>query len=170
MVRRGFWLGMAMVLSGCGFQLADTAGTGIEVGLRAVQLQGGTPAFRQALQRALRDRGVRVLQGGTEATMMVHMEGPQERHQVIGVTSDIDAREYEIGMHLTVRLQWPGEAPAAPLLLSRHRHWVFDADHYLAADEERAILVRELHGELIEALLLNLQAAAHRHRTVHAHD
>ena len=164
MIRRVSWLGIALALSGCGFQLADSAGTGVRLELAAVQLQGGTPAFRQTLRRALRDGGVQVLQGEAGAAMIVHLEGPQERHQVIGVTPDIDAREYEIGMHLSVRLQRPGEAPAVPKTLSRYRHWVYDPDRHLAADEERIILTRELRGELVEALLLHLQASVHQQR------
>ena len=76
------------------------------------------------------------------------------------MTTDMDAREYEVGLHLTVRLQRPGEKPSVPATVSRYRHWLFDSEDYLAADEARAVLKKELSGELIEALLLRIRAYA----------
>ena len=157
---RSFWLGAALCLSlaGCGFQLADSKGGVTRIPQASVQLIGGTPGFHQALRRTLRGGGVKVLSGDAGADLVVHLNGPEERHQVIGVTTDMDAREYEVGLHLTVRLQQPGEKASAPVTLSRYRHWLFDPDKYLAADEERAMLTKELSGELIEALLWHIRA------------
>jgi len=108
----------------------------------------------------LRGGGVKVVSGDAAADLVVHLEGPQERHQVIGVSTDMDAREYEVGLHLGVRLQRPGEKPSASTVLSRYQHWLFDPDEYLAAEEERGYLKKELRGELIEALLLRIRAYA----------
>ena len=162
MRRVSFLLGAAfcLVLGGCGFQLADSKGVATKIPQSSLQLVGGSPAFRHALKGRLRGGGVKVLSGDAAADLVVHLEGPQERQQVIAVDTGMDAREYEVGLHLTVRLQRPGEKPSAPTVLSRYRHWVFDPDKYLAAEEERGYLKKELNGELIEALLLRIQAYA----------
>ena len=162
MHRYSFLLGGAfcLALGGCGFQLADSEGVATRIPQASLQLVGGSPEFRQALRGKLRGIGVKVVSGDAAADLIVHLDGPQERHQVIGVTTDMDAREYEVGLHLTVHLQRPGDEPSVPAILSRYRHWLFDPDNYMAADEEREILNRELRGELIEALLLRIRAYA----------
>ncbi len=149
---------LGLVLGGCGFQLADTQGVATPLPQISLQLVGGSPGFRQVLKRRLRGGGVTVVGGEAAADLVVYLDGPQERHQVIGVSDDMDAREYEVGLHLTVRLQRPGEKPSAPATVSRYRHWLFNPDDYLAADEARAVLKKELSGELIEGLLLRLRA------------
>lgn len=162
-MRRGsFLLGavFCLILGGCGFQLTDSQGVATKIPQASLQLVGGSPEFRQMLKRRLRDGGVKVVVGDAAADLIVYLEGPQERHQVIGVTTDTDAREYEVGLHLTIRLQRPGEKPSASAIVSRHRHWLFDPEDYLAADEARAVLKKELSGELIEALLLRIRAYA----------
>ena len=162
MPRGSFLLGavLCLALGGCGFQLADPKGIATKIPQSSLQLVGGSPDFNQALRRRLRGGGVRIVSGDAAADLVVHLDGPQERHQVIGVTTDMDAREYEVGLHLGVRLQRPGGKPSAPTTLSSYRHWLFDPDNYLAADEERELLRKELSGELIEALLLRIRAYA----------
>jgi len=162
MRRSSFLLGavFCLILGGCGFQLADSKGVSTKIPQASLQMVGGAPGFRQVLKRKLRGGGVKVVQGDAAADLIVYLEGPKERHQVIAVTTDMDAREYEVGLHLTVRLQRPGEKPSAPAVVSRYRHWLFDSEDYLAADEARAVLKKELSGELIEALLLRIRAYA----------
>lgn len=157
-----FLLGAAfcLALGGCGFQLADSQGVATKIPQSSLQLVGGSPGFRHALKGRLRGGGVKVVTSDAAADLIVHLDGPRERHQVIAVDADMDAREYEVGLHLTVRLQRPGEKPSAPSVLSRYQHWVFDPDKYLAAEEERGYLKKELRGELIEALLLRIRAYA----------
>lgn len=161
MARRALAAGLAacLLLGGCGFQLADTPGAATQIAQQALHVVGGSPEFRQEFARTLHRIDVAFAPGRAEADLTVHLEGPEEREQVIAVSdAGLDAREYEIGMHLTVRLQAPGSEPAAAITLSRYRHWAFDADDYLAADEERAVLAEELRAELMEALLLLIQA------------
>ena len=162
-MRRGsFLLGAVfyLILGGCGFQLADSKGVATKIPQASLQLIGGSPGFRQVLERRLRDGGVKVVRDDAAGDLVVYLDGPKERRQVIGVTTDMDAREYEVGLHLTVRLQRPGEKPSVPATVSRYRHWLFDSEDYLAADEARAVLKKELGGELIEALLLRIRAYA----------
>lgn len=162
MRREPFLLGavFCLILGGCGFQLADSKGVATKIPQASLQLVGGSPGFRQVLERRLRGGGVKVVGGDAAADLIVHLQGPEERHQVIGVTTDMDAREYEVGLHLTVRLQRPDEKPSVPATVSRYRHWLFDSEDYLAADEARAVLKKELTGELIEGLLLRIRAYA----------
>lgn len=162
-MRKGsFFLGPAfcLALGGCGFQLADSSGVATKIPQSSLQLVGGSPGFRQELKRELRGGGVKLVKGGAAADLVVYLEGPQERHRVIGVTTDMDAREYEVGLHLTVRLQRPGEKPSVPAIVSRYRNWLFDSEDYLAADEAREVLKKDLSRELIEALLLRIRAYA----------
>ena len=149
-----------LALGGCGFQLADSKGVATKIPQSSLQLIGGSPAFRHALKGRLRSGGVKVASGDAAVDLIVHLDGPQERHQVIAVDKDMDAREYEVGLHLGVQLQRPGEKPSAPIVLSRYQHWVYDPDEYMAAEEERGYLKKELNGELIEALLLRIRAHA----------
>ncbi len=161
MARRALAAGLAacLMLGGCGFQLADTPGAATRISQKTLHVAGGSPEFRHEFAQTLRRIDVAFAPGSAGADLIVHLEGPEEREQVIAVTdAGLDAREYEIGMHLTVRLQAPGSEPAEAVTLSRYRHWVFDADDYLAADEERIVLVEELRAELMEALLLLIQA------------
>ena len=162
MHKGSFLLGAALcfALSGCGFQLADSKGVATKIPQSSLQLVGGSPGFRHALKGRLRGGGVKVVSGDAAADLVVHLEGPQERHQIIGVSTDMDAREYEVGLHLGVRLQRSGEKPSAQTVLSRYQHWLYDPDKYLAAEEERGYLKKELQGELIEALLLRIRAYA----------
>lgn len=161
MAKRALAAGLAacLMLGGCGFQLADAPGVATRISQQTLHVVGGSPAFRQELSRTLHRIDVAFASDSAGADLIVHLEGPEEREQVIAVSAaGLDAREYEIGMHLTVRLQAPGSEPAKPVTLSRYRHWAFDVDDYLAADEERIVLVEELRAELMEALLLLIQA------------
>lgn len=153
-----FGAAFCLALGGCGFQLADSKGAATRISQSSLQLVGGSPGFRHALEGRLRAGGAKVVSADAAAELIVHLEGPAERHKVIGVTPEMDAREYEVGLHLNVRLQRPGDEPSAPTRLSRYRHWVFDAEKYLAAEVERGMLKKELQGELLEVLLLHLRA------------
>ena len=161
---RCFWLGLALSLGlgGCGFQLADSKGTVTRFPDLSLQLVGGTPGFLPELWGGLRASGARQASDNEEADLIVHLDGPSERQRVIGVTPDMDAREYEINMRLTVRLQKPGAKLSEPVTLSRYRHWLFDTDMYLGADEERELLRKEMRTELIEDLRLYLWADAEK--------
>lgn len=153
-----FGAAFCLALGGCGFQLADSKGVATRIPQSSLQLIGGSPGFRHALEGRLRAGGVEVVSGDAAAELIVHLDGPAERHKVIGVTTEMDAREYEVGLHLDVRLQRPGDEPSTSTRLSRYRHWVFDAERYLAAEVERGMLKKELQGELLEVLLLHIRA------------
>ena len=157
MLRRGFLgLSVCVMLGGCGFQLAGTSGAMPDIAQQALQISGGSAEFRQTLRSMLREAGVRV--GAEGAELIVHLQGPEQRQRVLAVDEEFDAREYEIMMYLTVRLQIPGAEKSAPQVLSRTRNWLFDAQRYLAADEERAVLEQEMRTELIGSLMLYIQA------------
>ncbi len=145
-------------LYGCDFQLAGTHGAASHIPYKFLQIEGGTPEFRQQLSRTLASIEVAAVKQNPD--LIVHLQGPAEREQVIAVTTDMDAREYEIGMHLSVQLQKPKAERSEAVHFSRYRHWVFDTDRYLAADEERQVLTQEMRHELIEALLMHIQTQA----------
>ena len=158
-VRRGL-LGLAagLALAGCGFELAEHPGADAPAPGRLLHVAGGEPDFRAELRRALRRAGARVAPAADAAELAVELAGPEAREQVIGVTDRMDAREYELELRLTVRRRAASEAWSAPETLSRRRHWVFDPDAYLAADEERSVILEELRAELIGDLFRLLAA------------
>ncbi len=154
--RMVFALGVCVALGGCEFKLAGTPGALPDIAQQTLEISGGSAEFRYLLRSTLREQGVRIDAEGAE--LIVHLQGPERRRRVLAVDQEFDAREYELVMHLTVRLQVPGAEKSEPLTLSRTRNWLFDARHTLAADEERAVLEQEMRLELMEALVLHIQA------------
>lgn len=157
---RGGWFGLAagLALAGCGFELADHAGAGPPAPGRLLHVAGGEPDFRAELRRALARAGARVAPAAAAAELAAELAGPEVREQVIGVTDRMDAREYELELRLTVRTRAAGGDWGAPETLARRRHWVFDPEAYLAADEERSLILEELRAELIGDLFRLLAA------------
>ena len=147
---------VATLLAGCGFHLAGEPG-GRTAAPAGLHIEGGTPEFRARLLRHLHAAGAHPARARADASLIVQLDGPEERRQTLTVTEVVHAREYELGLHLTVRAHAP-DATARPVVLSRYRSWLVDAERYLAADEQRRVLLAELQDELIEALLLLLAA------------
>lgn len=141
----------AALATGCGFRLAqgDLAQTEIAQGL---YFDGATPAFRNQLSRRFRAADTPLATSRQAAQRIIVLEGPVERLQVLAVTEQSNARDYELSLHLTVHTQAADGSPEQ-VMLSRYRHWHFDENQYLASDEERRVLTTELHEELIDALL-----------------
>ena len=143
------------LLSACGFQLAGTATTGLTE--HSFHVTGGSTDFRTQLQRTFMEAGIGAADAA-DSDYMIRLSGPDERRTVVSVNTTLDAREYEVGLFLTVEIRARGEEYDSAVKLSRFRHWSFEPERYLASDEEYAVIIKELQQELIDALQLVLKA------------
>jgi LPS-assembly lipoprotein len=156
----GRWLlgYLSLSLVACGFALRGARE--LPAGMAETFIQAGTPgsALVTQLKRFLRDSSVRVTEyPGSNAAILKVRESSTRR--VLSVGTDAKAREYELQYSATFSVTIPGlerEFPEKTISLSRD--YSFDRLAVLAANEEEAMLMRDMQRELARMMIEQIAA------------
>jgi LPS-assembly lipoprotein len=157
--RIAFWMVLASLAAGCGFQLrgTDSRASVASAYVHATPRHG----FADPLRRALVRSGVRLAEAPEADVLVVELLDERRERRSISVSDRAVAAEYEvlIGVRYAVR-----DSSGAQLIedqwITRERVYRADRDNIVGSSEERALIEREIQNELIQQIIRALNAVA----------
>ena len=147
-------MGLAVLLSACGFQLR---GTGInELAIKELNLTA-RDAYGQTvvqLRKALQDSGVRV-EGGAPYTLDLVNE--QSSQRTASYSGSARSAEYELTNTLQFEIRGQNSLSLLNDKLDVVKTYVHDGNNLTGSDREADQARREMRNELVQRMMLRLQ-------------
>ena len=150
-------LGVAMLLSGCGFHLEGHAPLPKQLGVTYLETQDRQTDFAQGLRKALLTAGARVTEDGSQATAVVHLLQDSVTPRVLAVSGTNLPREYEITYTVRFSVSSGAQDLLPPQEVSLSRDYSFDEHVLLAKDNEEDILRGALARDLVDVVMRRLR-------------
>ncbi len=154
MIKRNLLVvGLAFLLSACGFHLRGTGETRFalqELNLQARNSYGDTA---QQLEDLLEHNGVRVHQGARYTLDLVR---EQTRQRTASYTTAARSAEYELTSSLDYQLRGPEKTVLFDDHIEVQRVYVHDSSNLISSDQEAAQLRQEMRRELLQQLVMRV--------------
>jgi len=155
MVKRNLMVvGLALLLSACGFQLRGTGNTEFaltEIDLQARDSHGQT---LQQLKELLESNGVRVHSG---AKYSLNLTNEQSRKRTASYTRAARTAEYELTTTLDYEFLGPQNTPLLRDRVEVQRVYVYDSNNLIGSSQEADQLRQEMRRELLQQLVMRVQ-------------
>lgn len=147
-------IGLAVLLSACGFQLRGTGSA--EFALKEIDLQARNAYGDTAkqLQQLLQNSGVKVHSG---APYLLNLTNEQERQRTSARTSSARSAEYELTTTLDYEIRGEKNMLLLKDQLEVQSFYVHDENNLIGSGQESAQVRQEMRRELIQQLSLRLQ-------------
>ncbi|RLK51341.1 LPS-assembly lipoprotein [Alkalispirillum mobile] len=159
-VRLGFILLLALLLTACGWQLRGVGGGAAGLDGTAVYVDG-SPArdLRQALAEGLANSGADEVESLADADLVLRIVGDSRDRRSLAVDRQIQAREYE----LRYRLEFELENAEGDRLMDRNqittvRGYRVDRDDPVGTDRREDELLLDLRRDAVRLMLLQVAA------------
>ncbi|MDR0210843.1 MAG: hypothetical protein LBJ33_17020 [Pseudomonas putida] len=153
-------IGLAVVLSACGFQLRGTGTTELsikEMDLRARNAYGETVTeLRETLQR----NGVNVHAGAPYRLVLTDEQQTQRAATYSGGNRSV---EYELTTVLNYSMLGLNDTPLLSDKVEVRKIYVHDGDNITGSDQEATQAREEMRRDLIQAMLVRLQMLTPAH-------
>jgi LPS-assembly lipoprotein len=154
MKRNMLVIGLAVLLSACGFQLRGTGTAEFaikEIDLQARNAYGDTV---KQLKRLLENSGVKVHNG---APYRLFLANEKETQRTASVTSSARSAEYELNTQLDYEIRGEKNLLLLSDKLEVRSIYVHDENNLIGSGQESAQLRQEMRRELIQQMSLRLQ-------------
>ncbi|MDX5373566.1 MAG: LPS assembly lipoprotein LptE [Pseudomonadaceae bacterium] len=147
-------IGLAVLLSACGFQLRGTGSA--EFALKEIDLQARNAYGETAkqLQQLLQNSGVKVHSG---APYRLFLANERETQRTASYTSSARSAEYELTSTLDYEIRGQKNLLLLQDKLEVQSVYVHDENNLIGSDQESAQVRQEMRRELIQQLSLRLQ-------------
>jgi LPS-assembly lipoprotein len=147
-------MGLAVLLSACGFQLRGTGTTELaikELDLSARDAYG--PTVTQ-LRRVLESSGVKVYSG---APYKLVLTGEQENQRILSYAGAGRTGEYQISTVLSYDINGQGNLSLLNDKLEVQKVFIHDGNNLAGSDQEADTARKEMRRELVQRMMLRLQ-------------
>lgn len=155
MIKRNLLVvGLAVLLSACGFQLRGTGDTSYaldEINLQARNSYGETA---QQLEELLKDSGVRVYPGARYTLDLVRERTSQ---RTASYTTAARSAEYELTQTLAYQIRGPQDTVLLEDSVEVSKVYVHDSSNLISSDQEAGQLRREMRREILQQLSMRLR-------------
>ena len=155
MVKRNLMVvGLALLMSGCGFQLRGTGDADFalsEINLQARDSRGQTV---QQLRELLQSNDVQVHSG---ARYSLNLANEQTRQRTASYTSSARSAEYELTSTLDYEFRGPQNTVLLQDSVEVQRVYVHDSNNLIGSSQEGDQLRQEMRRELIQQLVMRVQ-------------
>lgn len=155
MVKRNLMVvGLALLMSGCGFQLRGTGDADFalsEINLQARDIRGQTV---QQLRELLQSNDVQVHSG---ARYSLNLANEQTRQRTASYTSSARSAEYELTSTLDYEFRGPQNTVLLQDSVEVQRVYVHDSNNLIGSSQEGDQLRQEMRRELIQQLVMRVQ-------------
>ncbi|WP_160108308.1 LPS assembly lipoprotein LptE [Pseudomonas izuensis] len=147
-------MGLAVLLSACGFQLRGTGTTELaikEIDLSARNAYGETVT---QLRQVLDSSGVKVYSG---APYKLVLTDEQETQRILSYAGAGRTGEYQMNTVLNYSILSHGNLTLMADKLEVGKVFIHDGNNLVGSDQEAADARREMHRELVQRMMLRLQ-------------
>lgn len=147
-------IGLAVLLSACGFQLRGTGSADFalkEIDLGARNTYGETA---KQVRQALENNDVKVHSG---APYKLSLSNEQETQRTASYTSNARSAEYELTTTLDYEIRGQKNLLLLKDQLEAQSIYVQDQNNLIGSDQEGAQLRQEMRRELVQQMVLRLQ-------------
>jgi len=147
-------VGLALLLSACGFQLRGTGDTSFalnEINLQARNSYGETA---QELEELLKDNGVRLYPGARYTLDLVR---EQVRQRTASYTSAARSAEYQLTHILGYEIRGPQNTVLLEDRVESSKVYVHDSSNLISSDQEAGQVRKELRREVLQQLSMRLR-------------
>lgn len=158
LVSRGFMLGLALMLASCGFKLRGAQ----QLPFETIYLGfGPNSSLGAELARNIRaGTSTKVVADRAQAQAVLDVLGEARERDVLSVSAQGRAREYQLRLRLQFRLHdGKGREFIAPTQIAVQRDISFNEAQVLAKESEEALLYRDMQTDVVQQLLRRLAAA-----------
>ncbi|WP_028695521.1 LPS assembly lipoprotein LptE [Pseudomonas cremoricolorata] len=147
-------MGLAVMLSACGFQLRGTGANDLnirELDLSARNAYGDTV---KQLRTALENNGVKVYSGAPYHLVLTNEQDTQRAATYTGGTR---SAEYELTTVVSYVVQGLNNAELLSDKLEVHKMYVHDGNNITGSDLEAQRVRKEMRNDVVQGLMLRLQ-------------
>ncbi len=155
MIKRNLMvIGLAVLLSACGFQLRGTGDVQFALKELDVSARNAYGETVNQVREVLQDNGVRVYPG---APYRLVLSDEQENQRSASFTSAARTAEYELTKTLTYEIRGSKDLLLMSNKLEVQSYYTQDGNNLIGGDQEAAQLRQEMNRELIQQLVQRLQ-------------
>ena len=147
-------MGLAVLLSACGFQLRGTGTTELaikELDLSARNAYGETVT---QLRQVLESSGVKVYSG---APYKLVLTDEQESQRILSYAGAGRTGEYQVSTVLSYDIRGQGNLPLLSDKLEVQKVFIHDGNNLVGSDQEANDARKEMRRELVQRMMLRLQ-------------
>lgn len=147
-------MGLAVLLSACGFQLRGTGTTELaikELDLSARNAYGETVT---QLRQVLESSGVKVYSGAPHKLVLTD---EQESQRILSYAGAGRTGEYQMTMVLNYDIRGQGNLPLLSDKLEVQKVFIHDGNNLVGSDQEANDARKEMRRELVQRMMLRLQ-------------
>ncbi|WP_324733084.1 LPS-assembly lipoprotein LptE [Pseudomonas paeninsulae] len=147
-------IGLAALLSACGFQLRGTGDVEFALKELDVSARNAYGDTVKQVREVLQDNGVRVHSG---AAYHLVLSNEQENQRTASYTSSARTAEYELTMTLDYELRGAQNLLLTSNQLEAQNFYAQDGNNLVGSDQEAVQLRSEMRRELVQQLVQRLQ-------------
>lgn len=147
-------IGLALLLSACGFQLRGTGDVQFALKELDVSARNAYGETVNQVREVLQDNGVRVYPG---APYRLVLSDEQENQRSASFTSAARTAEYELTKTLTYEIRGSKDLLLMSNNLEVQSYYTQDGNNLIGGDQEAAQLRQEMNRELVQQLVQRLQ-------------
>ncbi|MGE8175594.1 LPS assembly lipoprotein LptE [Pseudomonas fluorescens] len=147
-------MGLAVLLSACGFQLRGTGNTELaikELDLSARNAYGDTVVL---MRQTLENGGVKVYTG---APFKLVFTNEQESQRTLSYIGGAQSAEYELTNELTYEIVGHNNQSLLDDKLQVHKVFLHDGNNLAGSDQEAIEARKDMRRELVQRMMLRLQ-------------
>ena len=147
-------MGLAVLLSACGFQLRGTGTTELAIKELDVSARNAYGDTVKQLRSALESSGVKVYTG---APYKLVLTNEQETQHAATYTGGSRSAEYELTTVLNYSIQGLNDAELLNDKLEVRKVYVYDGNNVTGSGQEAGIVRKEMRRDLVQNMMVRLQ-------------
>lgn len=147
-------VGLAVLLSACGFQLRGTGDTAFTLNELDVQARNAYGDTLKDVRKALRNRNVNVHAGAPYRLVLV---SERDEQRTASYTSSARSAEYEKTITLDYEIRSASDLPLLRNSLEIQRVYVQDGNNLIGSEQEAMQVHKEMRSDLVQRLIQQLQ-------------
>ena len=153
-------MGLAVMLSACGFQLRGTGTNELSIKELDLSARNQYGATVMQLRRALESSGVKVY---TSAPYKLVLTNEQETQRAATYTGGSRSAEYELTTVLNYALQGQNDTLLLEDKLQVQKYYVYDGNNINGSGQEANQVREEIRRDLVQSMMARLQQLTPQH-------
>ena len=147
-------MGLAVLLSACGFQLRGTGTTELAIKELDVSARNAYGDTVRQLRQVLTNSGVTLTTSAPYKLILVREQEDQRAASYAGTGSSV---EYELNTTLNYEIEGKNNLPLLSDKIEVHKIYLHDGNNITGSGEEATLIRQEMRRDLVQQVVLRLQ-------------